>query len=298
MNLPASLTSKVARQVLTFKKQSPHIFFTAGLVSSVAGTVLACRATLKLNDTLGSIQSDLDELHHIHDVHLGKGALSETEIVEVSREYKKNVAHVYFKGGVEIAKLYGPSVILGVVGVTLLTGSHVQLARRNAALTAAFSALNTAFAEYRERVRNELGEEREGELYRGIETVEIDGEEVKVLVDPNKRSPYACFFDEYSPNYQKDPELNLLFLKCQQEWANQKLRARGHLFLNEVYDSLFGEGERRTKAGAVVGWVISKEGPNFVDFGLYNAENSRFVNGFEPSVLLDFNVDGVIYDKI
>jgi hypothetical protein len=62
-------------------------------------------------------------------------------------------------------------------------------------------------------------------------------------------------------------------------------------------------GIDRSKAGSVVGWVITKEGTgdNFIDFGVFDGDNPRardFVNGREGSILLDFNVDGVIYDKI
>ena len=84
----------------------------------------------------------------------------------------------------------------------------------------------------------------------------------------------------------------------QQTFFNDLLLSRGHLFLNEVYDQI---GIDRTKAGQVVGWVVSKDGDNFVDFGLFDGstqEKRMFVNGHENSVLLDFNVDGVIYDKI
>ena len=92
-----------------------------------------------------------------------------------------------------------------------------------------------------------------------------------------------------------------MFLRAQQQYANDKLIAQGHLFLNEVYDML---GLPRTKAGAIVGWVYDDNnavGDNFVDFGIYDVhrETARdFVNGYERSILLDFNVDGVIYDLI
>jgi hypothetical protein len=98
-----------------------------------------------------------------------------------------------------------------------------------------------------------------------------------------------------NPNWQKNSEHNKLFLKCQQSYANDMLQARGHVFLNEVYSWL---GLEHSKAGAVVGWVINSDGDNFVDFGIFDPGNSRFVNGQERSILLDFNVDGVIYDKI
>ena len=171
------------------------------------------------------------------------------------------------------------------------------------ALTAAYAAVDEAFKRYRERVVEKYGEEEDRNLrYESeeIEYIDEKGKTKKVLraSDENEHSMYARFFDEYSPSWSKEPEYNYVFLRCQQNWANDMLRARGHLFLNEVYDML---GINRSRAGSVVGWLIGDEGDNQIDFGIFdpNNESARdFVNGREGSILLDFNVDGVIYDKI
>jgi hypothetical protein len=195
-----------------------------------------------------------------------------------------------------------PAVAVGVVSIGCLTGSHYILTQRNVGLTAAYAAIEKSYAEYRKRVTEEVGVEREVELRQGVDIRETvkkskDGKSVEISKSPVGHSVYARFFDEYSKSWNKDPEYNSVFLNCQQNYANDLLRTRGHLFLNEVYDML---GIERSKAGAVVGWVISDDGDNFVDFGMYQ-DNERvrsFVNGRESSILLDFNVDGVIYDKI
>jgi hypothetical protein len=116
-------------------------------------------------------------------------------------------------------------------------------------------------------------------------------------VDPDGPSIYGRFFDEFSTEYKKDADYNRVFLQAQQQMANNLLQSRGHLFLNEVYDAL---GFERTPGGSIVGWVIRKDGlrDNFVDFGLLKPGNERFINGGERAVFLDFNVDGIIYDKI
>jgi hypothetical protein len=289
--VPRAVTLSVGRNLLKFKKDSPHIFFVAGVTGTVVSTVLACRATLKLSETLDDIQNDVNSVKELSHSDTMVNS-SESEV-----ENKKDAVYVYAKGGLQIAKLYAPAVIVGAASITMLTGSHIQMSRRNASLMAAYAVLQKAYDEYRDRVRESLGEERELDLYRGIRT-EIDDNGVKSLVqlkDPSKLSPYSKIFDEYSRHWEKDPELNRLFVTCQQNYLNHLLQARGHVFLNEVYDAL---GIDRTKAGAVVGWVMGQDGDNFIDFGLYDAENSRFINGWERSIVLDFNVDGVIYDKI
>lgn len=295
MGLPVNLTRTVLRQGLKLKKQSPHIFFGVGVAGVVTSTVLACRATLKLSETLDDIQEDLksNEIKHAE----MQPTLPDPEF-QNETNYQKGRVTIYVKGGLQLTKLYAPAVVVGGLSIAALTGSHVQLTRRNSALMAAYTAVQQAYDNYRERVRTQLGDERELELYRGTSTeiVKVDGkkQEVEVL-DPNKRSPYAKFFDEYTKNWEKDPELNRLFIQCQQNYANHLLVARGHIFLNEVYDML---GIERSKAGQVVGWIIGPDGDNFVDFGIFEAYNREFVNGRERSIILDFNVDGVIYDKI
>lgn len=297
MGLSTALTRTVIRRALVLKKQSPHIFFAGGLVGAVGSTVLACRATLKLNEKLEEIQKDLvtvrDMEHRILEGHESR-PLTYTE-----DDLLKLKVQVYFKGGLEITKLYAPAIVVGGLSIAALTNSHVQLTKRNAALMAAYSAVQEAYNNYRERVRNQLGEERELEIYHAIDTDIVKAEkgtkkEIK-SADPNKWSPYARMFDEYNKNWERDPELNRLFLTAQQNYYNQILRTRGHVFLNEIYDAL---GFERSKPGAVVGWVIGHDGDNYIDFGIVEAYNSRFVNGDEPSIILDFNVDGVIYDKI
>lgn len=147
-------------------------------------------------------------------------------------------------------------------------------------------------------------------------TIEVNGEDVKVSTETEKVestettienkesdvkpdvSDYARFFDESCTGWSKDAEYSLMFLKTQQDYANEKLHRQGYLFLNDVYQML---GIPKTKAGQIVGWIYDEEHPigdNFVDFGIYDLRNTSFVNGDENVALLDFNVDGNILDLI
>jgi hypothetical protein len=113
----------------------------------------------------------------------------------------------------------------------------------------------------------------------------------------NEPSGYARFFDESSVQWRSDYTHNTFFLKTQQNYANDLLKIQGHVFLNEVYDLL---GLPRSSAGALVGWVYEGDdiGDNYIDFGIFAPENVDALNGYVPRFLLDFNVDGVIYDAI
>lgn len=286
---------KVAgRGMLLVKKHSPEILTTVGIVGVVASAVMASKATLKLEPVVEKIKNGKDE---------AKSLLEDEMFPEYDKDrHNKEVARVYVKGAVDLSKLYGPSITLGLSSIACIIGAHGIMRKRNVALAAAYKAVETSFSEYRKRVIAEIGEEKEEDVYIGrqqVEVVDENGKKKKVTkVDPNGISAYARFFDEYSDNWSKTPEYNLLFLKAQQNYANDLLHARGHVFLNEVYDMI---GIPRSQAGQVVGWVISKDGDNFIDFGVYDFDNTGshlFVNGHERSILLDFNVDGVIYDLI
>lgn len=290
--IPASLAPKVGRAILLGRKNSPTIMFVGGTVGVVAATVLACKATLKFQTVLEGTKKDL----------IGAKSLDHQDYTKA--DYRKDVAYIYIRTGVQAIRMYGPAVAVGTLSVMSLTGSHVVLTKRNTALTAAYAALEKGFSEYRQRVIKEIGPERERELRHAVEPYEVVDSEtgkkhkVKIAGPQGDHSIYARFFDPTAKEWSHEPEYNLVYLHAQQTMANDLLHARGHLFLNEVYDML---GIERSRAGQVVGWIISKDGDNFVDFGLYDShdpEKRAFINGQEGSILLDFNVDGIIYDKI
>lgn len=288
-----AITRAINRRILVTKKQSPHIFFVGGMLGMVGSTVLACRATLKLSETLDEINKDINDFKNLKmDIEVEEAGFYQAD------QYNKDMFYVHVRAAYKITKLYAPSIGLGVVSIAAISGSHVQLARRNTALMAAYATVQTAFNEYRTRVREELGEEKERDFFHGVklEEIEEDGKTRTVkTIDANNRSMHSRIFDEYSEKWQKDPELNRIYLECQQQYANDLLKVRGHVLLNDVYDML---GMDRSSAGAVVGWVVSEDGNNYIDFGMYDVYNTPFINGWERSVVLDFNVDGIIYDRI
>ena len=286
------------------EKHSPEILMGVGVVGVVTGTVMACKATLKLNDILEEAQETRDKIKEV-------ASNPNYEDKYTEEDAKKDLAVNYIQTGVKVAKLYAPAVAVGVAGVGCVLASHDIMKKRNVALSAAYLTVDKSFKEYKQRVVDRFGEEVEKEIRYGIKAEEIvetvtdeDGNETTVTetvktMNPTLYSDYARFFDEASPCWQNDPEYNLMFLRAQQQYANDLLRAKGRLFLNDVYEML---GLEKTKAGQIVGWVYDRENPNgdnFVDFGIYDMSKERvraFVNGYETNILLDFNVDGNIWD--
>ena len=291
--VPEVIGRQIARNALLAQKASPEVLLVAGIAGMVGSTVLACRATLKMETVMDEAKDKLETAK----------TLEHAEYSEKDRS--RDISLIYFQSSVKVIRLYAPAIIVGGISIYALTSSNRILTKRNAALTAAYGALERGFSQYRARVVDKYGEEEDRNFRYGSEQVEIVDEETGkkktvTRVGPDVPSIYARFFDPTSTSWSKEPEYNMLFLNCQQNYANDLLRSRGHIFLNEVYDLL---GLERSKAGAVVGWVLSKNGEtdNFVNFGVFDGNEQRardFVNGREGAILLDFNVDGVIYDKL
>lgn len=290
--------------MLKVKKYSPEILIGLGIVGTVASTVMACKATTKLNDVLEDSKNEIDKIKE----YASNPDYSDRYSEEDS---KKDLALVYTQTSLKIAKLYLPAVALGTLSIASIISSNNILKKRNVALAAAYTTVDKSFKEYRKRVADRFGEEVEKQIKHNIKVHEIeetvvdeDGNEKKITktvetCEIDGYSEYSRFFDDGCTGWEKDAEYNLVFLKAQQQYANDLLRSKGHLFLNEVYDML---GIPRSKAGQVVGWIYDTKNPNgdnYVDFGIYDTtkRGSRdFVNGYERTILLDFNVDGNIWD--
>lgn len=289
--IPSGLAGFAAKQTLVAKKNSPSLLFGAGVAGSLVSTVLACRATLKLEDAL----EETNEL--LSKAHLARETKSE---IYSEDDKRQDVAVIYIRGAVEVSKLYAPAIIVGVASIACLTKSQHILKERNLALASAYTAVDEAFKAYRARVVEKYGAEEDQVLRHESEEVVVRDEHGKKVTKlraniDGKASMYARFFDDTCSSWQRENEYNYAFLSSQQNWFNDVLKVRGYVFLNEVYKAL---GMMPSTAGQSVGWFMGGEGDSYVDFGMYrknDAEVSDFINGRENSVLLDFNVDGPIY---
>ena len=296
-----SVNGVASKTVMKLKKHSPEILVMAGIAGTVVSAVLACKATTKVAEILDETKGTLDTIHE----GMETGAINGQEYT--TEDGKKDTIVVYAQTGMKLAKLYAPAIILGTLSITSILASNNILRKRNVALGAAYAAIDKSFKEYRGRVIERFGEQVDTELKYGIkakkfEEIEVDpetGKEKKVkktvmVADPNLQSDYAVYFDSKSRNYETNPDYNRMFLKAQQAFANDKLQTRGHLFLNEVLDDL---DLPRTPAGQIVGWT--KDGPDgYVNFRIVEVERETEDGRHEPALLLDFNVEGNIWEKM
>lgn len=296
----------MAKVVAKGKKHSPEILIVAGIAGTVVSAVLACKATLKVGEIHQKAKDDVDRIHEA-----AENGVTEAGEVYTAEDQKKDLTIAYVQTGLQYVKLYAPAIILGGLSITSILASNNILRKRNVALAAAYTAVDKSFKEYRGRVVERFGDKVDQELRYGIkakkiEETEVDpetGKEKKVkktveVADPNLKSDFACYFDRTSRNYETNRDFNMMFLRAQQNYANDILRARGHLFLNEVYDML---DLPRTTAGQIVGWTYNPEAPEsdgYVDFRILEIVKENEDSTYEPAIIIDPNVDGDILSKI
>lgn len=311
--------NKISRTFYTacfkVKKYSPELLLGAGIVTAVASTVTACRATTKIYTVLDDAKDQIDMIHRgVEDgkvISIVNGV--ETPVAYSKKDGDKDLAITYAKTGMGLAKLYAPAIALGVTSAVCVLSSYNIIHKRNVALAAAYATIDKGFKDYRGRLIERFGKDLDRELKYDIKTQETE----EIVVDENGKesvvkktvttanidntSDYSRIFDEYCLGWRKDAEYNLMFVRQVQNWANDKLKTQKFLYLNDVYEML---GFPKTKAGQVVGWIYDETGElgigdNYIDFGIYDLHDERkrdFVNGRERSVVLDFNVDGNIWE--
>ena len=309
-DIMASVSRSLHKVGFKLKKHSPEILIVTGVIGIVTSTVMACKATTKVNDIVDEAKDMVDK---IHDAVENKKHTSDGE--EYTQEVaNKDLTIVYAQTGLKFVKLYGPAVAIGIASIGCIVGSNHILRKRNIALAAALTAMETSFKEYRGRLIDRFGKDLDRELRFGIKAKEVEekvvdekGKETTVtktveVVDPNAiHSIYSVVFCEGNSGWTRNAELNKVFLIQQQNYANDKLKLNGVLTLNEVYDMI---GAPRTAYGQIAGWVYTDDssiGDNFVDFGIFDVNNEKacdFVNGYEKSIILDFNCIGNILEYI
>jgi hypothetical protein len=298
--VPAKVSRLVGRTRLHINQNSPTILLYAGIAGVVGTTILASRATLKAQPVLEATHLELQEIEYNS---TQPGYIRDADPRVQERILRKQRVAVYSKTAVQLGRLYGPVIILGTVSIgCLIKGNQIQNDRYSA-LGAAYISLQEGFEAYRKRVRDEVGEEKEKDLfYDGQDLTYIEAgpngpKKNKIrVVGEDGGSIYARFFGPDNPNWKNVPEYNTMFLRQVEAHLNLTLRTRGHVFLNDVYREL---GMPDTEEGAVVGWLYERNyGDDQIEFSCFLDKNKDrmydFMVGNEGEILIDFNVAGPI----
>ena len=315
------LLTKLAPLGLKLKAASPEILIGVGVVGIIGGTVYACYKTTKLKDI---VEEDKETRNELKTSYEEIKTSEDVDLEEAEKAYRKDLTHSYISTAGKVVKLYAGPVIVCTISISCLLYSHVILRRRILGLAAAYTTINESYKKYRQNVVDRYGEDIDRELRFGSTKMKLKDVDPDAITEDNKKnkvdvieenpqtnktsdicgySDYARFFEDGCNGWEKSAEWNLAFLKGVQAKFNDILHTRGYVFLNEIYDWL---GIPMSEAGQVVGWLDPKiypecEGDGVIDFGIYDIYKQKsidFVNGYERTLLMDFNVDGYIYDKV
>ena len=297
---------QLAFKALHFAKlHSPEIMLGASIVTGAAALYFTVRGTLKLEEILD------DHKERIDDVKSEMGDVESSEHPEEIIEYKKQLAKEYVKTGGKVALAYAPALGLAGASAVLSIAAHGVMKKRVATTLAALESTTAAFEAYRQRVKDRYGEEVERDILTGkhqesvaVETTDKKGNtkmvDQKVDMVDNLVSQYARYFDNkndmfYCTMYNDGSgrAYNEEILASKQKTCDLLLRSKGYLFLNEVYDEL---GFEPTPEGQLVGWLLNGDGDCHVSFNINKIVEAPNEN--DDVWLLDFNVDGIIVDKI
>lgn len=302
-SMKAATKLATSRGLLKVKKNSPAILMYAGIAGLVGTAVTSSMATLKLESVIDEMDERLAKSKRIQKA-IAEGELEAGEGY-TEKDFKRAETIIYAKGVVQIGKLYGPSILLGAASIAAIISGHTILDKRNVMLAASYAALDKTFGNYRQKVIDAFGIEKEQELYVAAVDREVTdpatGEVTSTFQVKDGVSLYGRWFARGNKNWEPIGDSNLAFLRAQQNFLNDKLRATGHVFLNEVYDAL---GYQHTPEGQLVGWVWKKNtGDDYIDFGIFadsiGAEgNVTFDENGDQKIFLNFNVDGIVYDLI
>lgn len=300
----------------TIRKNAPTILTIAGVGAMVAGTIFAVKATAKVEPIIDICKQDIENLKRVESIEI-EVEEGEMQKVDVDAFNKRAAMNIYIKTAGQLAKLYWPTVALTIGGAACILGAHNIISARYGALATSYGTLKSCYDGYRDRVKKELGDEKEEKIFYGIETVpvkekneetgKLEKKEMDIIptedpIDVPWYSPYARRWNSKTAPYvfnQRDPEVNKMTLEQAQVYFTEKLRVKGSVFLNEVYDVL---GLSRTPEGQLVGWVFGGDGDDFVDLGCrdvyWRMNNGEGLQAFSKEIFIDPNVNGLVYDLL
>lgn len=301
------------KAALKVSEKSPELFLAVGIAGFIGSTVLACKATLKAGDVIKKHQ---DRLNTIEDAKVicknETGEIIDTEYTPKEESHDRILSKAILVK--DFTVLYGPAVVMGITGIVCVVKSRNIMKDRNLALISAYNLLSKGFELYRNRVREELGEDMDHHFKYGttlgekVDTiVGEDGKKTKVKTleqfvdgDPKKieDAGYARVFDVRCPSWCNNDDYNMMFIKSKQDWFNLLLSRDGTVFLNDVYQEL---GFPKTKAGQMVGWCnkggnMNRDG--VIIFKMEKIRSDHYSPNEASAFIVDFNVDGVVFDQL
>lgn len=252
-----------------------NIEFAAGTIMVIAGTAMVISKAEEATEVKDETERQIKNIE----------LMDEYEDWDSKQQRTKACVKMAKYAAVGYFKVYGPGLAVEVGGLALMGISHATDRKEIATVSAALASTALEFANYRQRVREELGDEKDEEFLMGRPVVEEkDG---KVTITPEKEPDHSFWFDESNPNNEGEAALSIDFLENHERWLNIRLQKEGVLWENDI----------RRDIGCPVspdadGWgitAVDDDGNiNYISFGLNkNTERAKaFREGKTPNFLI------------
>lgn len=292
------------------KHRSPEILMGIGTIGVGAAIVTACVQTRKIDGVLTEHEKNMDRIKKLREKSAERGE---------NEKFAKETAMVYGSTTLGIARIYAGPAALAVGSVACFFGAKHILKKRNLALAAACTAIDTSFKEYRGRVADRFGEEVEKQIRNGVTTQEIEktvtdenGNETTVKetveIGDGQDDAYKRYFTRHNPNWDHSPDNVKFFMMSAQNCLNDLLKSRaytsptgiGYVTFNEALAE-FGFDVPSDGSGLVRGWLYDKKNPfgnNYIEVDVTPCKLPGEDGKLEQAYVVLFNVDGDIYREL
>lgn len=298
------LKAKMKRIGAIIYKNRSNIEFAAAILLEIGGTAVIMSKADRAAEISDQMQYMLDCIN----------TNDKNNNWDSPAERRSEVANVAKFAATEYTKCYGIGVGMLIAGIIFNCLSKATDRNEIANLSMAFAGLSATFAQYRQRVIEDQGEEKDQEYLLGpqLTTVDVlsDGtviqttEPVKDVWGKINLPPHCIMFDETNPNHEKDAIINRDFLENHLRWLDERLEAEEFLWENDIRRDI---GAPLIKSGWTSGIFAWKIDPatgdkvrNHLSFGLEakNPAAQRFRDGIEPNIILQLNMEDNIMNNL
>lgn len=174
-------------------------------------------------------------------------------------------------------KPYVPAIITGVMSTTCMIGSVRIGARRIAAISTAYKLTETAFAEYKDKVIETIGEKKAKTIKEKIVEDRLEKNPISktnvVIMDEKE----TLFYDASAGGYFTS---DIETVKKAVNEINRQMVYDNYVSLNEFYDLI---GREQTSLGDQLGWNL--------DAGLIELDfDSKIADNGKPCIVISYNI--------
>ena len=174
--------------------------------------------------------------------------------------------------------MYLPAAATGALSIAAIVGANRIGTRRAAAMATAFTLSERALAEYKEKVVEQVGANKEQKVRNAVAQDQVDRLQPMSVINEG-RGGDQLFMDPFSSRVW---EASMEEVKGSINDLNYQLNNHGFVTLNDLYDQL---GLDHTRVGGEMGWNADK----LID-PKFETTMAEYKGAMRSVIVLDFTV--------